>query len=167
MKNKKHKKAIIFSEQEMQIRKKYKINLLICLIYAIIIGLYFASLHYINTIIPIGKFNAYLKVIYMMLIIISIVLLEVAYKKEKKSIMVVGIELIVIALHTLLIEKILKESEELNILISSTIWPTYYSLKATIIYTIENSRRLKQISDISELVKEEKPTKKVAKKRKT
>ena len=167
MKNNKHKKAIIFSEQEMQIRKKYKINLLICLIYAIIIGLYFASLHYINTIIPIGKFNAYLKVIYMMLIIISIVLLEVAYKKEKKSIMIVGIELIVIALHTLLIEKILKDSKQLNILISSTVWPTYYCLKSTIIYTIENRRRLKQISDISEIVKEEKPTKKVAKKRKT
>lgn len=167
MKNNKQKKAIIFSEQEMQSRKKYKTNLVICLIYAIIIGLYFASLHFINTLIPIEKFNSYLKVIYMMLIIIAIVLLEVAYKKEKKSIMIVGIELIVIALHTLLIEKILKESKELNILISSTIWPTYYCLKATIIYTIENRRRLNQISDISEIVKEEKPTKKVAKKRKT
>jgi len=167
MKNNKHKKAIIFSEQEMQIRKKYKTNLVICLIYAVIIGLYFASLHFINTIIPIEKFNSYLKVIYKMLIIISIVLFEVAYKKEKKSIMIVGIELIVIALHTLLIEKILKESEELNILISSTIWPIYYCLKATIIYTIENRRRLKQISNKTEKVKEEKPTKKVAKKRKT
>lgn len=167
MKNNKHKKAIIFSEQEMQIRKKYKTNLVICLIYAIIIESYFGSIHVINTLMPINNFNSYLKVIYMILIIIAIIMLEVAYKKEKKSIMVVGIELIVIALHTLLIEKILKESEELNILISSTIWPTYYCLKATIIYTIENRRRLKQISDISEIVKEEKPVKKVAKKRKT
>ena len=167
MKKNKHKKAIIFSEQEMQIRKKYKTNLVICLIYAIIIEAYFVSLHYISITMPNEKFNIYLKVIYMILIIISIVLLEIAYKKEKKSIMIVGIELIAISLHTLLTEKILKESDQLNILISSTIWPTYYCLKATIIYTIENRRRLKQISDISEIVKEEKPTKKVAKKRKT
>lgn len=167
MKNNKHKKAIIFSEQEMQIRKKYKNNLLICLIYAIIIESYFISLHIINTLMSINNFNSYLKAIYMILIIIAIIMLEVAYKKEKKSIMVVGIELIFIALHTLLIEKILKDSKQLNILISSTVWPTYYCLKSTIIYTIENRRRLKQISDISEIVKEEKPVKKVAKKRKT
>ena len=167
MKNKKHKKAIIFSEQEMAIRKKYKMNLVICLIYAIIIELYFTSLHVINTLIPIENFNIYLKIIYMILIIIAVVMLEIAYKREKKSIIIVGIELIAIALHTLLIDKILKSSEQLSILSSSSIWPIYYLLKVMILYTIENRRRLKQISDVSEIVKEEKPAKKVAKKRKT
>lgn len=167
MKNKKHEKAIIFSEQEMEIRKKYKSNLLICLIYAIIVEIYFASLHVINTLMLISNFNSYLKIIYMLLIIMAVIMFEIAYKKEKKSILIVGIELISIALHTLLIDKILKSSEQVNILSSSSVWPIYYLLKATIVYTIENRRRLKQISDVSEIVKEEKPAKKVAKKRKT
>ena len=151
----------------MEIRKKYKSNLLICLIYAIIIEIYFTSLHVISTLMSIENFNYYLKIIYMLLIIMAVVMFEIAYKKEKKSILVVGIELIAIALHTLLIDKILKSSEQVNILSSSSVWPIYYLLKATIVYTIENRRRLKQISDVSEIVKEEKPAKKVAKKRKT
>ena len=48
---------------------------------------------------------------------------------------------------------------------------TTYSFKTpdidSIVYTNENRRRLNQISDISQIVKEEKPAKKVAKKRKT
>ena len=145
-------------EQEEIIKKEYKINLLKCIIYAIIVLIYFIFLNVISTL---QNFNLYVKISYIMLILISIIMFEIAYKKGKKHLIVSGIEIILLAVHTLLIER-----SQVSIISTSYIWPTYYCLKAVIIYTQENRRKLKQISDIAEIVKEEKPLKKVAKKRK-
>ena len=146
-----------------EIKKHFKINLFSCLIGAIIVLLYFVVLNAVNVL---ENFDLYVKISYIMLIIISIVMFEVAYKKSKKEIMIIGIEIIALAIHTLLLGRTSQEDGKLYILSTSYIWPTYYCLKAVIIYTIENRRKLKQISDISDIVKEEKPLKKVAKKRK-
>ena len=145
-------------EQEEMIKKEYKINLLKCIIYAIIVLIYFV---FLNGISKLQNFNLYVKISYIMLILISIIMFEIVYKKGKKHLMVSGIELIILAIHTLLVER-----SQVSIISTSYIWPTYYCLKAVIIYTQENRRKLKQISDIAEIVKEEKPAKKVAKKRK-
>ena len=145
-------------EQEEMIKKEYKINLLKCIIYAIIVLIYFV---FFNGISKLQNFNLYVKISYIMLILISIIMFEIVYKKGKKHLMVSGIELIILAIHTLLVER-----SQVSIISTSYIWPTYYCLKAVIIYTQENRRKLKQISDIAEIVKEEKPAKKVAKKRK-
>lgn len=145
-------------EQEEIIKKEYKISLLKCIIYAIIVLIYFIFLNGMSTV---QNFYLYVKISYIILILISIIMFEIAYKKDKKHLIVSGIELIILAMHTLLIER-----SQISIISTSYIWPTYYCLKAVIIYTEENRRKLKQISDIAEIVKEEKPTKKVAKKRK-
>ena len=100
----------------------------------------------------------------MVFTLIAILLFEIAYKKRKNKFNIYGAELIILAAHTLLLTRNVNEK---TILYTSFMWPVYYSLKAIIIYTKENRRRFKQISDITEIVKEEKPTKKVAKKRKT
>ena len=168
-KESKNKPKVILSIEEIQIRKKYKINLLMCLIYAVIIETYFVSLNLINTSMAIENFNIYVKISYILFILIAIVLFEIAYKKEKKNFAITGVEFVVIALHILLVGKSVTQSnggKESYILYSSYIWPIYYCFKAMMIHTKENRRKLKQISDISEIVKEEKPTKKVAKKRK-
>ena len=141
-----------------EIKKHFKINLFSCLIGAIIVLLYFVVLNAVNVL---ENFDLYVKISYIMLIIISIVMFELAYKKDKKHFIVSGIEIIILAIHTLLIER-----TQVSIISTSYIWPTYYCLKAVIIYTQENRKKLKHISDIAEIVKEEKPTKKVAKKRK-
>lgn len=152
--------------EEAKARKQYKKNLIISLICGIIIIIYFIIL---NAIVPLENFNTCIKVSYIVLIIISIIIFEIAYKKGKKELIVTGIELIALAVHTILIEKnivTVGKEQQFYILSTSYIWPTYYCLKALLIYTKENRRKLKQISDIAEIVKEEKPTKKVAKKRK-
>ena len=145
-------------EQDEIIEKGYKVNLLQSIIYAIIVLVYFILLNGISTA---QNFNLYVKISYILLIIISILMFEIAYKKGKKHLMISGIEMIILAIHTLLIER-----SQVAIMSTSYIWPTYYCLKAVIIYTQENRRKLKQISDIAEIVKDEKPSKKVAKKRK-
>lgn len=147
--------------EEAKIRKKYKINLFICLIYAVLIQIYFISLNAINT--SMQNFDMYIKISYIVFILIAVLMFEVAYKKGKKNLAVNGIEFILLAMHLLLVgRKVVK----FNILSTSYIWPIYYCLKALLIHTNENKRKLKEILDITEIVKEEKPTKKVAKKRK-
>lgn len=170
MKSKKPKEKIQYTEQEAKRRKKHRIDLVICLIYAIIVEVYFGALNFTYTSMAVETFNLTIKISFIAFILIAILMFEVAYKKEKKNLAITGIELVVLATHALILGKSVaqaKENEEWYILITSCIWPTYYCLKAVIIHTIENRRRLKQISDVSEIVKEEKPTKKVAKKRKT
>lgn len=152
--------------EEIQMRKKYKMNLLACLIYAVIIEAYFIDSNAISTLTSMQSFNMYVKISYMLFILIAVVMFEIAYKNEKMNFAITGIEFILLAIHMLLVGKIAKEDGKIYILSTSYIWPVYYCLKALIIYTKENKRRLKQISDIVEIVKEEKPTKKVAKKRK-
>lgn len=168
LKKKKSKNEIKekLTPEEMQIIKKYKINLFACLIYAVIIETYFIVSNAISTSIPMQSFNIYIKISYTVFILIAVTMFEIAYKKEKMNFAITGIESILLAIHMLLVGKIAKESGKIYILSTSYIWPVYYCLKALIIYTKENKRRLKQISDIVEIVKEEKPTKKVAKKRK-
>lgn len=160
----------IYTEQEAKIRKNHKIDLVICLIYGITVELYFGALNFIYASIPVATFNLIIKISFIAFILISILMFEIGYKKEKKNLAITGIEFVALATHALILGKSVIQSEENKewyILMTSCIWPTYYCLKAMISHTIENRRRLKQISDISEIVKEEKPTKKVAKKRKT
>ena len=161
LKNKLKQKLSI---EEIKMRKRNKIELIICLIYAILVELYFVILDKANRTVAVTTFSGYLKIAYMVFTFIAIIIFEIAYKKQKKNFAVSGIEFTFLALHTLLLTR---NTNQINIINTSYIWIIYYSLKAIIIYTNENRRRLKQISDISEIVKEEKPTKKVAKKRKT
>ena len=154
------------TEEEIKIRKRYKLDLIICIISAVIFQLYFVSLHMIS----LNIFNTYVKISYLVFIIIAVIIFEIAYKKEKNFLIINGIEIILLAIHTMLIGRNISQNittEEMYILSTSYVWPIYYCFKAIVVYTKENKRKLNKILDVSEIVKEEKPTKKVAKKRKT
>jgi len=159
----KNNEEIKESSANMKMKKEYKLELILCLIYAVLIQLYFISLNYNRTLAEISNFNLYVKFSYIVFMIVAVFMFEIAYKTRKKNFLVNGIEFIALSIYTLLAEK---SGTQTNILEFSYIWPIYYCLKAMIIYTIQNKKRLGYISDISEIVKEEKPIKKVAKKRK-
>lgn len=166
---KKQKQIENIIERELKIKKRHKIKLILCLIYAIIIQVFFIALNVNYMSVASETFSTNVKISYTIFIFIAILMFEVAYKKRKKDLAITGIEFIVLALHVLLIGKSVEEAndnEKINILLTSYVWIIYYCLKALIVQTQENRRKLKQISDISEIVKEEKPVKKVAKKRK-
>lgn len=101
-------------------------------------------------------------------LVLGILALEKAYKEDSGKIAISGIELLVLSFHSLSIMhmvNIFKCDFQFYLLISSAIVGCYYILKGIVIYTKDRKEYLKGLSDISEIVKEEEPIKKEAKKR--
>ena len=109
-----------------------------------------------------------IKIISMVLLLLSIIIFEISYKKDSGKIAIYGIEILVLASHALSIAHIV-ELKGLQfttyILFSSLVFVIYYILKAMILYTIEKRKYLQSLSDIKEIVNTQ-PTKKEPKKRK-
>lgn len=102
-----------------------------------------------------------------MFLVLGIIMLEKAYGKDSGKIALTGIELLCLSMHSLSIMHVInffKYDFTTYLIISSIIFSIYYILKAVIIYTIEKRKKLKALSDISEIVRDE-PVKKEAKKR--
>lgn len=102
-------------------------------------------------------------------LVLGILALEKAYKEDSGTTAITGVELLVLSLHSLSIMHMIslfKYDFQLYLLVSSYIIAIYYVLKAIFNYTKERRKDLKKLSDISEIVKEDKPIKKEAKKTK-
>ena len=156
-------------ESKSIFKRKCNIDIFLSIVFSILITIYFITLNYINIMTPTETYDLFIKISYTGFIATAIIIFEIAYKKDSGIAAIYGIEYMVLAIHILLIERI-TQVFNLNvsefIVITSYIWPIYYCLKAIIIYTRENINKLKEVSDVAEIVKEEKPSKKVAKKRK-
>ena len=103
-----------------------------------------------------------------MFLFLGLTMLEKAYKDDNGKTAVSGIELLVLAMHSLSIMHVItffKYNFIKYLEISAIVFSIFYILKAIVIFTIEKKNTLKQLSDISEIVKEE-PIKKEAKKKK-
>lgn len=155
--------------KENILKRKCNIDIFLSIAYAIIIAIYFITLNWINIVAPVEIYELFTKISYTGFIVTAIIIFEIAYKKDSGIASIYGIEFMVLAVHILLIERI-TQAFDFNtaefITTTSYIWPIYYCFKAIIIYTRENVKKLKEVSDVAEIVKEEKPLKKVAKKRK-
>lgn len=155
--------------KENILKRKCNIDIFLSIAYAILIAIYFITLNWINIVTPVETYAIFTKISYTGFIATAIIIFEIAYKKDSGIASIYGIELMVLAVHILLIERI-TQAFNFNtaefITTTSYIWPIYYCFKAIIIYTRENVKKLKEVSDVAEIVKEEKPLKKVAKKRK-
>ena len=91
-------------------------------------------------------------------LVLGIVFLESAYKKESGEKAITAIEFIVLSLHSLSIMHVISMYEydfRYYLLTSSYIFAIYYVLKAIIIYTKERRAYLKSLSEISEIVKKD------------
>lgn len=102
-----------------------------------------------------------------MFLVLGIIMLEVAYKKDNGKSAISAIELLVLAMHSLSIMHVIKFFKydfNMYLMISAGVCSGYYVLKAIIENTLEKRKSLKQLSDISEIVKEE-PIKKEAKRK--
>ena len=100
-------------------------------------------------------------------LLISILIIEISYKKENDNLLIYGLEFLALAIFTLLIKhipKLLGCSTQTYILVGSYLFAIYYMLKSTILYTKERQEELKKFSDIKEIVKEE-PLKKATKRK--
>ena len=151
-------------ENNKIIRKKIFENLIIAIammIYFIIIN--FSYLRMDENILLQG-----IKIASIVILFFSIIIFEVAYRKDSGRIAINGIEVLALAIQTLTIWTVINRFKlefDRYILFSTYAFAIYYILKSIIIYTIEKKKYLDSLSDIHEIVSNE-PVKKEAKKRK-
>ena len=138
------------------------------IIIAIPIMLYFIIINFTYYRIEETMLQIGLKILSMTILILSIVIFEIAYKKDSGKLAINGIEILVLASHTLSIMQVVEIAKikfTTYILISSYVFVIYYILKAAILYTIDKRKYLKSLSDIKDIVNNE-PIKKEATKKK-
>lgn len=144
--------------------KKVFINLII----AIVVMAYFCTLSVVykqwlhNNIVDVVKIST------MVFLVIALVLIEIAYKKESKRVVIHSFEALALAIHSLTTMYITKVNNfDFNnyILLSSYAFSIYYVLKTIFITTKARKDFVNGLSDISEIVKKEEPKKKEASKK--
>lgn len=144
----------------MEKKETYKITLkkiMQNLVIAILILIYFIISRYLN-----------IQISSLAILLVSIITFEIAYHKDRGDIAINGIEILILAVHTLIMNYIIKKNSillEKYILFSSCVVIIYYTLKLMLIYTQGKRNYVKGFSDIHEIVRND-PTKKEAQKRK-
>ena len=106
-----------------------------------------------------------IKISTMVFLGIALILIEFAFKRESKTLLIHTFESLAIALHsltTVYITRVFKLDFKGYILVSSYIFSIYYVLKAIVINTKARKEYLNNLSDISDIVKKDEPTKKEA-----
>ncbi len=97
-----------------------------------------------------------LKVFTMALIILTIVLFELSYKKENTSIFIHSIETFLLSLFTMIgiyVYKLYFEKYEVLVAFVGYVFAIYYVLKATITYIKLNKEYKENLNDINEIIK--------------
>ena len=138
------------------------------LIAGVLIIVYFMILNLANNKLQTERLVGDIKVFAGTFLVLGIIFLEQAYRKDEGYRAVNGIEMIVLSAHTLSSMYVITKYQYdffAYMATSSCIVAVYYVVKAMIVYTIGKKQYLDKFNDISEIVKDE-PQKKEAKKRK-
>ena len=149
-------------EEERKIANKIWKNI----IFAIILMILFIGINILYDKTDLKTMDTILKASSILMMIASIIIFEIAYKKDKGIIAITGIEVLIIAIYILSIPHFVQMFSidfKLYILTSSYFFSIYFILKSIIIYTNEKRKYLKSLSDIKDIVTNKK-TKKDAKK---
>ena len=147
--------------------KKISFNVYRNIIIAIVIMIYFIGINSMYYKLKNNNLLIILKVLSMAILLLGIIVLEIAYRKENGKLGINAIEIIVLAGHTLSTVHIvaLQKFHFANyILVSSYLFSIYYLFKAVFIYTKEKRDYLNSLSDIKEIVAND-PVKKTATKK--
>ena len=152
----------------MEILKKPIVkDILVNIIYLLLIVTYFICFNIQGRLLAIEILTQFINISSMIFLLISIIMLEVGYRKENTKIFINGIEFFILAIFTLLIKhmpKVLGNTMKSYVEVGIYTSIAYYILKSAIIFTKDKHDQLKNLSDIKEIVKEE-PTKKVTKRK--
>ena len=165
--NSEEKKKITIKDIYKNINNTITGDVLANLAYSSMIMLYFMFFNIQYEVVSEMILNRYINISSIAFLIISIILIEISYKKEDDNTLIYGLEFLALAIFTLLIKhmpKLLNCSTQTYILVGSYLFAIYYMLKSTILYTKERQEDLKKLSDIKEIVKDE-PIKKATKRK--
>lgn len=164
MEQAKNKKSKIPKEISQEILKRMFKSLL----QAVGITLYFIILNVAYSNINQERLIKDIEVFAGVFLIIGIIFIEKAYKKDSGSLTINGIEFLVLSLHSLSIMHIitlLKYDFKFYLLTSSYVFSIYYVLKAIVLYTKGRKNYLNSLSDINEIIKKDEPIKREAQRR--
>ena len=137
------------------------------LVYASMITIYFMFFNMYAVTTESVIFTQYIKIASFIFLLLSILIFEIAYKKDNDEIALNGIEILVLSIFSLLIQyipKVLKINENTYMFAGTYIFLIYYGIKNIVIYTCERKKELDNLSDIKEIVKDE-PIKKETKRK--
>ena len=142
-------------------------NIVINLTYAIVTVIYFV---FIST--QYSKFGGvnlsnYIHISSLFFLAISIAIMEISFRKSDELTFINGIEFLAMAVFILLTQhmtKLFNYSIQVYTLTGANFIGIYYILKSAVLYTKEQQDKLKSLSDIKEIVKDE-PIKKVYKRK--
>ena len=157
------------TEQKNKYMEKANNKIFRNILYAILIMLYFVGTYIAYIKLPEEIFSRILQLVTMILLVITIIVFEIAYKKDSGLLALNGIEALIIACHALAIPYVLKVFNwnlVWYVTISGYVFAIYYVFKSIIVYTTGKKEYLHSFSDIADIVKEEEPKKKEAYKRK-
>lgn len=142
-------------EQKEKIYTKLFINFVI----AIIIFVYFFGLNYLFEKTTGEKFEEIIHIISCVLVVGLIAEIEIAYRKDSNRLAIHGIELFCITMLTLFMPYVfLHRGQTFKFLfsISSMFIAIYYSLKCLIIYIVDMKKYKNELSDVKEIIKDDK-----------
>ena len=142
-------------------------DILINLIYLILIIVYFLCFNTQATTLGTATLVRYIDISSLIFLLIAIIMFEVGYRNDKAKIFINGIEFFVLAILTLFIKhlpKVFGYTMKTYTEVVMYAFVAYYILKSAITYTKMEQEKLKKLSDIKEIVKEE-PTKKTTKRK--
>ena len=157
------------TEEKNPIMEKTNKRIFTNIFVAILIMVYFVGVYIAYDTLQKDIFERCLQVLTMTLLAIAIIIFEISYKQDNGLLALSGIEALIIACHALAIPYITavcKWDLRWYVTISGYAFAIYFVFKSIVVYTEGRKEYLNSFSDISEIVKEEKPTKKVAVKRK-
>ena len=137
------------------------------LTYALITILYFIFFSTQYTKLEANILIKYINASSMLFLGISIIMMEIAYRKNNELTFFNGLEFLAMAIFILLTQhmsKVLNCSIQVYTLAGANFLAVYYILKSAILYTKDQQNKLKDLSDIKDIVKDE-PIKKATKRR--
>ena len=166
-KEKKEKTNIIKKEHKKEVDEKYMRQLYSNIIRAIVIIFYFLVLNILNQNISDIHMEISIKILTMVFLLISIIIFEIAYKKDSDGLAILGLEVLMLAIYTITTKHITSKFNfdfEKYSYAASYVFAIYFILKSIIIYTKGRKKMADERSDIREIVKKE-PIKKEATKK--
>ena len=144
-------------------KKKVFLNFAILVVFV----LYFYLLNHMFFNLGREKFTEIYKYISMSIVFVTIIIFEIAYKKESGIITIYGLEVFLLSVNTIISITMIRKlniSFEKYINISCLCYLIYYIFKFIINYTINKREYVNSLSDIKEIVHSD-PLKKEAYKR--
>lgn len=142
--------------QEVKEKLKQKIWLNLCL--AIGVMLYFCGMDAVYLYASSEISMVVFKILAMVAILLTVIVFEVAYRKENGSLAIIGIELLISSVIVLYMPQIYAHSNQVIgqvFLLTPLFCAVYYTGKAIVIYRKTEKSYQNHLSDVKEIVKED------------